>query len=99
MSRIQSSVSPQTPNPQQWFHIGYLKFAPERNIVPKGNAVPSETDWLPNHPHVRLSAVPAGVLHLGPTGLGNQPSHSTLFLALGGLVREQRPARSPYCYG
>jgi hypothetical protein len=42
MARIQSSVSPQTPNPLTvaMVHTGYLKFATERNIVPKGNAVP-----------------------------------------------------------
>jgi len=32
----------QSPSPQQWFHIGCLKFAAERNIVPKGNAVPKQ---------------------------------------------------------
>ena len=44
MSRTLSSGSPQTPKPSllQWFHIGCLKFAAERNIVPKGNAVPKQ---------------------------------------------------------
>ena len=39
-----SSGSPQTakPSPLQWFHIGCLKFAAERNIVPNGNAVPKQ---------------------------------------------------------
>jgi hypothetical protein len=33
--------SPNTkPSPVAMVHIGYLKFATERNIVPKGNAVP-----------------------------------------------------------
>ena len=39
-----SSGSPQTPKPSllQWFHIGCLKFAAKRNIVPKENAVPKQ---------------------------------------------------------
>src|SRR6476646_10678836 len=44
MARIQSSVSPQTPNPLTvaMVHTGYLKFATERNIVPNRNAAHHE---------------------------------------------------------
>src|SRR6476660_8445980 len=44
MARIQSSVSPQRPNPLTvaMVHTGYLKFATERNIVPNRNAAHHE---------------------------------------------------------